>query len=55
MLLNLADQPNRTLDWILSRPGPGNCRPIAAFAKGIRGGTQPPSDHLPIITIFELS
>ncbi|CAM9582997.1 unnamed protein product, partial [Ectocarpus fasciculatus] len=48
-------RPNRTLDWILSRPGPGNCRPIAAFAKGIRGGTQPPSDHLPIITIFELS
>lgn len=47
--------PNRTIDWLLYRFSPGaQGRPLAAVAKGIRGGFPPPSDHLPITGIFEL-
>jgi endonuclease/exonuclease/phosphatase family metal-dependent hydrolase len=47
-------RPNRTLDWILCSL-PSQCRVVAAFAKGVRGGTHVPvSDHLPVLAVFEL-
>jgi endonuclease/exonuclease/phosphatase family metal-dependent hydrolase len=48
-------KPNRTLDWILCSL-PSNCRPVAAFAKAIRGGSFPPvSDHLPVVGVIEMA
>lgn len=47
-------RPNRTLDWILCSL-PSQCRVVAAYAKGVRGGNNPAvSDHLPVMAIFEL-
>lgn len=50
-------RPNRTIDWILcSLPAP--CRVVSALAKGVRGGMHggmAPSDHLPVMAVFELS
>eukprot|EP01039_Chlorochromonas_danica_P000446 gene446-480_t len=47
-------RPNRTLDWILCNL-PSHCRVVAAFAKTVRGGRfPPPSDHLPVMAIFEI-
>ena len=47
-------RPNRTLDWITCRLS-SNSRMIATFVKNIRGGNFPPSDHLPVIAIIELT
>mmetsp|Transcript_2674 Transcript_2674/g.2852 ORF Transcript_2674/g.2852 Transcript_2674/m.2852 type:complete len:258 (-) Transcript_2674:179-952(-) len=47
-------RPNRTLDWILCSL-PIQCRVVAAFAKTIRGGGRPPSDHLPVIAVLEIA
>lgn len=47
--------PNRTIDWITCAL-PGNCRVIAAYSKQIRGGRgMPPSDHFPILAVFEIA
>jgi endonuclease/exonuclease/phosphatase family metal-dependent hydrolase len=42
-------RPNRTLDWLLFRGG----RPLCAMAKTIRGGAPAPSDHTPVVGVFE--
>jgi endonuclease/exonuclease/phosphatase family metal-dependent hydrolase len=48
-------RPQRTLDWIACKM-PVSCRVMSATAKTIRGGSfPPPSDHLPVIAILELS
>lgn len=47
-------RPNRTLDWILCSL-PVQCRVVAAFVKSVRGGSYPPpSDHMPVMAVFEL-
>lgn len=51
------NRPNRTLDWIVCAL-PSSARVLGAFAKQIRGGNTsriPPSDHLPVIALFELT
>lgn len=48
-------RPNRTLDWIFCRM-PDPCRVVSALAKGVRGGGfPPPSDHLPVLCIVDLT
>lgn len=47
-------RPNRTLDWILCSL-PAHCRVVGAFVKSVRGGCfPPPSDHMPVMAIFEI-
>ena len=46
--------PDRTLDWIVcSMPSP--CRVLACMVKTERGGFPPPSDHMPVLAVIELS
>ena len=44
---------NRTLDWILTAL-PTSCKVVAAMVKSVRGGSPPPSDHMPVIAVIEL-
>ncbi len=46
-------RPDRTLDWI-THLLPVGCRVIAAYVKSVRGGYPPPSDHMPVVAVFEL-
>jgi len=46
-------RPDRTIDWLFFRARAG--RPLCAMAKTIRGGHPPPSDHLPVLAVFEIS
>jgi len=58
-------RPNRTLDWIMfqnnstsstSTNTKPRCKVIAAYVKSIRSyGYPPPSDHLPLISVFEVT
>ena len=44
-------RPDRCIDWLFFR----GARPLCAMAKRIRGGAfPPPSDHLPVVGVFEL-
>ena len=45
-------RPDRTLDWI-THLLPSNCRVLAAYVKSVRGGYPPPSDHMPVVAVFE--
>mmetsp|Transcript_23737 Transcript_23737/g.21602 ORF Transcript_23737/g.21602 Transcript_23737/m.21602 type:complete len:313 (-) Transcript_23737:85-1023(-) len=48
-------KPNKTLDWITCAL-PVDCKVIAAYVKSIRGGRYPPpSDHMPVIAVFEIA
>lgn len=46
--------PDRTLDWILCSM-PSSCRVLSCMVKTERGGFPPPSDHMPVIAVFELA
>lgn len=51
------ERPDRCIDWLLWKAqAPASCRPICAMAKSIKGGGfPPPSDHLPVIGVFDLA
>lgn len=47
-------KPDRSLDWIVCTL-PSQCRVVAAFAKTSKTVSfPPPSDHLPVVAVFEV-
>jgi hypothetical protein len=51
-------QPDHTLDWLLteSMMAPGRCKVLSAHCKRVRGGQfPPPSDHMPVLCVCELT